>query len=121
MPEGGRLLFFLPFGMAEDLVGAAGFRVSAVSDCKEQKSNEPDERIVYTDLIRLLNWQAPTRTPMSAYERAAQCSSFNAHEGYEDMVGEETREVEQMEPPIESEMEVLNQITDLIADVLEDR
>lgn len=57
---------------------------------------------------------------MSAYERAAQFSSFNALEGYEDMVGEEAREVGQMEPLTESEIEVLNQKINLIADVLED-
>jgi hypothetical protein len=84
------------------------------------KSNEPDARIVYADIIRLPHWQSPTRTPMSAYERAAQFSSFNALEGYEDMVGEEAREVGQMEPLTESEMEVLNQKINLIADVLED-
>lgn len=84
------------------------------------KSNEPDARIVYADIIRLPHWQSPTRTPMSAYERAAQFSSFNALEGYEDMVGEEAREVGQMETLTESEMEVLNQKINLIADVLED-
>ena len=57
---------------------------------------------------------------MSAYERAAQFSSFNALEGYEDMVGEEARVVGQMEPLTETEMEVLNQKINLIADVLED-
>ena len=84
------------------------------------KSNEPDARIVYADIIRLPHWQLPTRKPMSAYERAAQFSSFNALEGYEDMVGEEAREVGQMETLTESEMEVLNQKINLISDVLED-
>jgi hypothetical protein len=84
------------------------------------KSNEPDARIVYADIIRLPHWQSPTRKPMSAYERAAQFSSFNALEGYEDMVGEEAREVGQMETLTESEMEVLNQKINLISDVLED-
>lgn len=87
---------------------------------KGLKSNEPDARIVYADIIRLPHWQSPTRKPMSAYERAAQFSSFNALEGYEDMVGEEAREVGQMEPLTESEIEVLNQKINLIADVLED-
>ena len=84
------------------------------------KSNEPDARIVYADIIRLPHWQSPTRTPMSAYERAAQFSSFNALEGYEDMVGEEAREVGQMETLTETEMEILNQKINLISDVLED-
>ena len=84
------------------------------------KSNEPDARIVYADIIRLPHWQSPTRTPMSAYERAAQFSSFNALEGYEDMVGEEARVVDTQEELTETEMEILNQKINLIADVIED-
>ena len=84
------------------------------------KSNEPDARIVYADIIHLPHWQSPTRTPMSAYERAAQFSSFNALEGYEDMVGEEARVVDIQEELTETEMEILNQKINLIADVIED-
>ena len=84
------------------------------------KSNEPDARVVYADIIRLPHWQSPTRTPMSAYERAAQFSSFNALEGYEDMVGEEARIVDTQEELTETEMEILNQKINLIADVIED-
>lgn len=84
------------------------------------KSNEPDARIVYADIIRLPHWQSPTHTQMSAYERAAQFSSFNALEGYEDMVGEEARVVDTQEELTETEMEILNQKINLIADVIED-
>lgn len=84
------------------------------------KSNEPDARVVYADIIRLPHWQSTKRTPMSAYERAAQFSSFNALEGYEDMVGEEARVVDTQEELTETEMEILNQKINLIADVIED-
>ena len=84
------------------------------------KSNEPDARVVYADIIRLPHWQSPTRTPMSVYERAAQFSSFNALEGYEDMVGEEAREVGTFQELTESEMEMLNQKINLISDALKD-
>ena len=84
------------------------------------KSNEPDARILYADIIRLPHWASPTRTPMSAYERAAQFSSFNALAGYEDMVGEEAREVGSFQELTESEMEVLNQKISLIADAIEE-
>lgn len=84
------------------------------------KSNEPDARVVYADIIRLPHWQSPTWAPMSAYERAAQFSSFNALEGYEDMVGEEARVVDTQEELTETEMEILNQKINLIADVIED-
>ena len=73
------------------------------------KSNESDARVVYADIIRLPHWQSPTRTPMSAYERAAQFSPFAALTGYEDMIDEEAREVGVFHELTESEMEVLNQ------------
>ena len=84
------------------------------------KENEPDARAVYADIIDLPHWQSPTRTPMSAYERAAQFSSFNALAGYEDMVGEEAREVGSFQELTEAEMEVLNQKISLIADAIEE-
>ena len=89
------------------------------------KSNEPDARVVYADIIRLPHWQSPTRTPMSAYERAAQFSSFNALAGYAEiferniLASEEAREVGSFQELTESEMEVLNQKISLIADALE--
>ncbi len=45
---------------------------------------------------------------MSAHKKYAQFSSFNALAGYEDMVGEEAREVGSFHELTESEMEVLN-------------
>ncbi len=84
------------------------------------KNNEPDARVVYADIISLPHWQSPTRTQMSEYERAAQFSSFNALAGYEDMVGEEARVVDTQEELTETEMEILNQKINLIADVIED-
>ena len=79
-----------------------------------------DARVVYADIFDLPHWQSPKHTPMSPYERAAQFSSFNALEGYEDMVGEEARIVGEQEKLTETEMEILNQKINLIADVLED-
>ena len=79
-----------------------------------------DARIVYADIYALPHWRSPNHPPMSAYERAAQFSSFNALEGYEDMVGEEARIVGEQEKLTETEMEILNQKINLIADVLED-
>ena len=79
-----------------------------------------DARIVYADIFSLPHWRSPNHPPMSAYERAAQFSSFNALEGYEDMVGEEARIVGEQEKLTEMEMEILNQKINLIADVLED-
>ena len=84
------------------------------------KSNEPDARVVYADIIRLPHWQSPTRTPMSAYERAAQFSPFAALTGYEDMIDEEAREVGAWEPLSETALEILNaKITRIAASIEE--
>ncbi|WP_028515201.1 hypothetical protein [Ruminococcus flavefaciens] len=79
-----------------------------------------DARVVYADIFDLPHWRSHKHPPMSAYERAAQFSAFNALEGYEDMVGEEARIVGEQEKLTEMEMEILNQKINLIADVLED-
>ena len=84
------------------------------------KSNEPDARVVYADIIRLPHWQSPTRTPMSAYERAAQFSPFAALTGYEDMIDEEAREVGAWEPMSETALEILNAKITRIAAAIEE-
>lgn len=84
------------------------------------KSNEPDARVVYADIIRLPHWQSPTRTPMSAYERAAQFSPFAALTGYEDMIDEEAREVGAWEPLSETALEILNAKITRIAAAIEE-
>lgn len=82
--------------------------------------NEPNAKNVYADIIHLPHWQSPDRTPMTAYERAAQFSPFAALTGYDEMIGEEAREVGDMVELSESEMELLNTKLNLIADVLEE-
>ena len=84
------------------------------------KNGEPDARIVYADIIDLPRWQSPTRTPMSAYERAAQFSSFNALAGYEEMVEEEAREVGAEIQLSEIEMDELNFKFNLLSNMIED-
>lgn len=84
------------------------------------KSNKPNTRVVYADIIDLPHWQSPVRAPMTAHERAAQFSSFKALDGYEDMVSEEAREVSVRETLSEYEMEILNAKILLIADEIED-
>lgn len=84
------------------------------------KSNKPNARVIYADIIDLPHWQSPVRAPMTAHERAAQFSSFKALDGYEDMVSEEAREVSVRETLSEYEMEILNAKILLIADEIED-
>ena len=71
-------------------------------------------------MVTVLSWQSPTRTLITEYERAAQFSSFIALADYEEMVGEEVREVDTQEELTETEMEILNHKINLIVDVIED-
>ena len=81
---------------------------------------EPDPRTVYADIIDLPHHQSPTRPHMSLYDRAAQFAPFAALTGYDDMVNEEARYVDQQIEQDEASLELLNQKLTLIADVIED-
>ena len=81
---------------------------------------EPDPRIVYADIIGLPHHQSATRPHMSLYDRAAQFAPFAALTGYDDMVNEEARYVDQQIEQDEASLELLNQKLTLIADVIED-
>lgn len=84
------------------------------------KKGKPDAKVVYADIIHFPHWQSPKRKHMSQYDRAAQFSPFAALDGYEDMVGEEAREVGSQRELSEAEMEILNAKISLIADMIED-
>jgi len=60
---------------------------------EKKHSNEKDARVVYADIIDMPHWTSPTRPHMSLYDRAAQFSPFAALSGYDDMVAEEARKV----------------------------
>ena len=81
---------------------------------------EPDPRIVHADIIDLPHHQSATRPHMSLYDRAAQFAPFAALTGYDDMVNEEARYVDQQIEQDEASLELLNQKLTLIADVIED-
>ena len=81
---------------------------------------EPDPRIVYADIINLPHHQSASRPHMSLYDRAAQFAPFAALTGYDDMVNEEARYVDQQIEQDEASLELLNQKLTLIADVIED-
>ena len=81
---------------------------------------EPDPRIVYADIINLPHHQSATRPHMSLYDRAAQFAPFAALTGYDEMVNEEARYVDQQIEQDEASLELLNQKLTLIADVIED-
>lgn len=80
---------------------------------------EADPRIVYADIIDLPHWQSPTRPRMSLYDRAAQFAPFAALTGYEDMVNEEARVVDEKIELGEKDRELLNQKLNLITDAVE--
>ena len=84
------------------------------------KKNEKSGRAAYPDIFDLPHWQSPTRPHMSLYDRAAQFAPFAALSGYDEMVGEEARLVDQKIELEETSLERLNQKLGLIADVIED-
>ena len=81
---------------------------------------EPDPSIVYGDIIDHPHWQSPTRPHMSLYDRAAQFAPFAALTGYDDMVSEEARLVDNKIELGDAELEKLNQKLNLINDVIRD-
>ena len=69
---------------------------------------EPDPRVIYADIIDLPHHQSPTRPHMSLYDRAAQFAPFAALTGYDDMVAEEARIVDNKIELSETEIDRLN-------------
>ena len=58
-----------------------------------EKRPEEEAQGVYADIIDMPHWTSPTRKHMSLYDRAAQFAPFAALAGYEDMVAEEAKAV----------------------------
>ena len=75
---------------------------------REITEKAPDPVEIYADIIDHPHWVSPTHPPMSLYDRAAQFSPFAALSGYEDMIGEEARLVDNRIEPGEEELEELN-------------
>ena len=79
---------------------------------------EPDPREVYADIIGHPHWVSPTHPPMSLYDRAAQFAPFAALTGYEDMIGEEARLVDNRIELSEEELAELNRKLALLGEAL---
>ena len=86
----------------------------------DKTGREEDARIVYADIIDMPHWTSPTRNHMSLYDRAAQFAPFAALSGYDDMVNEEARFVDNRIELDESEIENLNRKLELIAQAIRD-
>ena len=69
---------------------------------------EPDPREVYADIIDHPHWVSPKYPPMSLYDRAVQFAPFAALSGYDDMIDEEARLVDNRIELSEKELEELN-------------
>ena len=81
---------------------------------------EPDPMEVYGDIINHPHWQSPTRPHMSLYDRAAQFAPFAALTGYDEMIGEESRMVDNKIELGPDEMENLNEAMNQIKRCLEE-
>ena len=69
---------------------------------------EPDPREVYADIIDHPHRVSPKHPQMSLQDRAAQFAPFAALAGYEDMIDEEARLVDNRIEPGEEELAELN-------------
>ena len=79
---------------------------------------EPDPREVYGDIIDHPHWVSPTHPPMSLYDRAAQFAPFAALSGYDEMIDEETRLVDNRIELSDEEWEELNRKLNLIDEAI---
>ncbi len=71
-------------------------------------NGEPDPRVVYADIFDLPHHQSDVHPHMSLYDRAAQFAPFAALSGYEDMVDEEARLVDNRIEPGPEDLALLN-------------
>ena len=79
---------------------------------------EPNPREVYGDIIDHPHWESPTHAPMSLYDRAAQFAPFAALSGYDDMIDEAARLVDNRIELSDEELEELNRKLGLIDETI---
>ena len=81
-------------------------------------NNEPDARKLYADIIDMPHHQSETHPHMSLHDRAAQFAPFAALTGYDDMIDEEARlvdnRIELDDESIDKINRALSKIRDLI-------
>ena len=77
---------------------------------------EPDARQIYGDIIDLPHPRSKKHPPMSLYDRAAQFASYKALSGYEEMVGEEARQVDRRIELTGEELDILSHKLTLISE-----
>ncbi len=75
-------------------------------------------RAEYADIIDLPHWESPNHPHMSLYDRAAQFAPFAALTGYDDMVTEEARLVDNKIEIDDTTIEILNRELSHIADMI---
>ena len=80
---------------------------------------EPDPRLVYADIIDLPHHESDHHPAMSLYDRAAQFSPYAALSGYDDMVKEEARQVDNQIELSDEELEQLNRKLNRISKEIE--
>ena len=80
---------------------------------------EPDPRLVYADIIDLPHHESDHHPAISLYDRAAQFSPYAALSGYDDMVKEEARQVDNQIELSDEELEQLNRKLNRISKEIE--
>ena len=80
---------------------------------------EPDPCVVYADIIDHPHHRSSKHPQMSLYDRAAQFAPFAALTGYDDMVAEEARLVDEKVELDDTARDILNQRLGLLASATE--
>ncbi len=85
---------------------------------KGMTGREPDARTEYAEIIDLPHWESVNHPHMSLYDRAAQFAPFAALTGYDDMVTEEARLVDNRIELDDTSIEILNRKLSYLADMI---
>ena len=87
---------------------------------KDTINKTEDPEIVYADIINLPNHRSDRHAHMSLYDRAAQFAPFAALTGYDDMIGEEARLVDNKIELDGESLTALNQKLAMISELISD-
>ena len=82
-------------------------------------TKEPDPEIVYADIFHHPHHVSTKHPPMSLYDRAAQFAAYKALSGYEDMIGEESRLVDNKIELSADDVAMLNEKLRVIIDEID--
>ena len=83
------------------------------------KKGEPDPKVVYADIMDFPHWEpGPAHPRMTLYNRSAQFAPFAALSGYDDMVAEEARQIDNRIELSEEDMALMDRKLNVIGNAI---